>query len=308
MAFRLDQPQKWRRLGRFFHVDQLTELMHSHAAVPFAERISGDIYRVYFSSRDRHMRARTYSLVLDINQPDIILEIDVAPFIDLGARGAFDDDGAMISWITPAGPGERLVYYFGWNRGVSVPYRNSIGVIHESAERRTRYPGPTIDRTLTEPHFCSSPAVLNDDGLYRAYYLACVEWVPYGDGVRHRYHLRYAESDDGLYWRRDGTVAIDFKDKSEYAISRPSVLKTAAGYAMWYPVRGDKYRIGYAYSDDGVRWTRRDDLQGLQPAGSGWDGGEVTYPHVIQHEGETYMFYNGEGYGKTGLGLAILNH
>ena len=31
----------------------------------------------------------------------------------------------------------------------------------------------------------------------------------------------------------------------------------------------------------------------------------IAYPHVIKHKGKKYMFYNGNNYGKEGIGLAI---
>jgi hypothetical protein len=32
----------------------------------------------------------------------------------------------------------------------------------------------------------------------------------------------------------------------------------------------------------------------------------VEYPWVFRHEGATYMLYNGNGYGRTGFGIAVL--
>ncbi len=32
----------------------------------------------------------------------------------------------------------------------------------------------------------------------------------------------------------------------------------------------------------------------------------IEYAHVFDHAGTRYMLYNGNGYGKTGVGLATL--
>jgi hypothetical protein len=32
----------------------------------------------------------------------------------------------------------------------------------------------------------------------------------------------------------------------------------------------------------------------------------IEYPFVFDHKGQRYMLYNGNDYGKTGFGLAIL--
>ena len=60
-------------------------------------------------------------------------------------------------------------------------------------------------------------------GGWRMWYLSGLAWERDGAGLRHRYHIKYAASADGIHWQRDGTVCIDFRDASEYAISRPSV-------------------------------------------------------------------------------------
>jgi hypothetical protein len=118
--------------------------------------------------------------------------------------------------------------------------------------------------------------------------------------------IKYAESMDGMIWQRTGTIAIDFKSAEEYAISKPCVLKENGRYKMWYSYRGTAYRIGYAESEDGIHWTRMDDQVGIDVSESGWDSDMIEYPHVFDHQGRRYMLYNGNEYGRTGFGLAIL--
>ena len=78
---------------------------------------------------------------------------------------------------------------------------------------------------------------------------------------------------------------------------------------MFYSFRkgdGGRYRIGYAESDDAFTWDRRDEQAGIDVSPSGWDSDMVCYPYVFDHNGNRYMLYNGNGYGRTGFGLAIL--
>jgi hypothetical protein len=56
---------------------------------------------------------------------------------------------------------------------------------------------------------------------------------------------------------------------------------------------------------DGITWTRADEIGGLLPSGEGWDSDMVEYPCLIDHCGRRYMLYNGNDYGKTGVGLAV---
>ena len=118
--------------------------------------------------------------------------------------------------------------------------------------------------------------------------------------------IKYAESNDGISWKRDGRIALNFKNDQEYAMSRPFVIKESGIYKMWYSYRGDAYRIGYAESSDAIQWNRKDELVGIDVSAGDWDSETVEYPFLFDHKGQRYMFYNGNAYGKTGFGLAVL--
>lgn len=298
---------KWKKLGLVYCPLGEETWLHSHAAVPIAEHIDGDLFRVYFSSRDASNRSFTGYVVIDINRPGKIVERSSEPVLVPGGLGEFDDSGAMATWLSEYG-GKKYLYYIGWNLGVTVPFRNSIGVAIGVAdgtfERLT--PGPIVDRTMHEPHFAASCCVLPGEDGWRMWYLSCTGWRMRSGKPEHRYHIKYAESDDGVIWRRNGIVAIDYAGDSEYAISRPSVIRDADRWRMWYSYRGDRYRIGYAESDDGRQWRRSDNDAGIDVSEEGWDSEMVEYPFVFDHQGVRYMLYNGNGYGRTGFGLAVM--
>jgi hypothetical protein len=138
------------------------------------------------------------------------------------------------------------------------------------------------------------------------WYISGVKWEREGGNPKHYYHIKYAESRDGYEWKRKGLVCIDFKSKEEYAIARPCVIKEKGYYEMWYSYRGENYKMGYAKSKDGLRWERKDEEAGIDVSESGWDSEMIEYPFVFDHKGERYMLYNGNGFGKTGIGLAVL--
>jgi hypothetical protein len=87
-------------------------------------------------------------------------------------------------------------------------------------------------------------------------------------------------------------------------------------YRMWYCFRGSvdyrtskeqSYRLGYAESTDGFNWTRKDDLVGIERSAEGWDSVMMEYPFVYERKGRKYMLYNGNGFGETGFGYAVLD-
>lgn len=305
--------QVWKKLGKVFEPENNFDWMLTHASVPFVGRISGNSIKVFFSSRNSNQESSIGSVEFDINTLEVS-NISKTPVLSKGELGCFDDSGVMGSCIINTGKIERM-YYIGWNLGVTVPFRNSIGIA-ESQDGGNTFEkpcaGPIIDRTKDEPHFVASNCVIYDEGLYKIWYLSCTGWFhDESNRIMHRYHIKYAESSDGIEWCREGLVAIDFLDDYEYAISVPRVIKDPGGlYRMWFSSRATKeiptYRIRYAESSDGITWIRKDEEVGIDVSVDGWDSKMICYPFVFDHKDQRYMLYNGNGYGKTGFGLAVL--
>jgi hypothetical protein len=308
----------WIKKGLIFKPDNNYAWMVSHAQVPLADKISEDVIRIYFGTRDKRNRTVTTYLEVEADNPQDILYIHDKPVLGLGELGCFDDSGAMPSWIVNH-EGAKYLYYTGWDVGTTVPYRNSIGlaISKDGGQTFSRlYNGPIIDRIHTEPHFCAQPTVMIESGIWRMWYLSCVKWEVYNGKPEPYYHMKYAESGDGFNWDRRGVVCIDFKSSDEAGIVRPSVIKEGGLYRMWYSYRGIKdyrtdkehsYRIGYAESFDGINWTRKDEVVGIDVSEDGWDSVMTAYPYVYEHKGRKYMLYNGNGFGRSGFGYAILD-
>ena len=231
--------------------------------------------------------------------------VSADPALDLGSLGAFDDAGVTSSWIVKAHGREHL-YYTGWALGVSVPFYFHVGVAARTGDGPFVRPSsaPLLDRDAVDPYLTASPCILIENGTWRMWYVSGVRWVVADGEVRHYYHIKYAESHDGVSWRRQGTVCIDFAP-GEFAIARPCVVKDPDCYRMWYSYRGSRYRIGYAESKDGISWVRKDDAAGIEPSSEGWDSEMIEYPFVFDHDGQRFMLYNGNGYGRSGFGVAV---
>ena len=75
---------------------------------------------------------------------------------------------------------------------------------------------------------------------------------------------------------------------------------------MFYARRYSRYRLGRAFSQDGHYWSRDDTAFPFIGEEQEWEAREQTYPSFFSVKGETYMLYNGAGYGRSGFGLAIL--
>ena len=126
----------------------------------------------------------------------------------------------------------------------------------------------------TDPISLSYPWVLNNyDSNYVMWYGSTKTWDAGNKEMIHT--INYASSDDGHNWIRHG-LALPYKIGVIQAFSHPTIeldLKNKC----------------------------------LDTSSVGWDSEMVEYPFVFDHAAKRYMLYNGNGYGKTGFGLAVLS-
>jgi hypothetical protein len=269
------------------------------------EPVEDGLWNLYVSLRDAEGRARIGRTRLLLGPPPQILPLDPDPILDLGEVGTFDDSGVVTSCLLAEGH-RRYLLYTGWSLGRTVPFYLAAGVaVSESAgpfRRRSR--APALGRSDSEPFGTASPFVLCERDRWRMWYVAGTGWTRAGSKPEPRYDIRYAESADGLTWDRSHGVCLAHA-ADEHAFGRPWIVRDADRYRMWFAVRGHRYRIESAESPDGITWTRTGALGGLLPAAEGWDSEMTEYPCVLDHQGRRYMLYNGNDYGRTGLGLAV---
>ena len=296
----------WRRLGLLPLDTSRAPWAATHAALPVVEPIDANRFAVYLSLRDGDGRARIGRCTLTMSDAPALDALEGDPVLDIGPLGAFDDSGVTSSCLVTVGR-DRFLYYTGWSRGVTVPFYLAASVaISENGGPFERWsPAPLLERNAVDPFLTASPFVLIGHGRWRMWYVSATEWRDTAAGPRHYYHIRYAESADGVSWQRDGHVAVDYATEDEHAFARPWVVRDADAYRMWFAVRGDRYRIAAAESHDGLTWNRSDTL-GLNAGGSPWESEMVEYPCVFDWNGRRYMLYNGNDYGRTGVGLAVL--
>lgn len=302
---------KWRKLGKVFCASGENEWMLTGGRAPVPLHLEGDVYRIYFGSYDQLGRGRIFSLEINLEHPLEYHNLLSRPAVDLGATGYFDDNGIIPSDVLRV---ENKVYLY--TIGFSVKNRilfdaaSGLAISEDGGLNFKKLNGPVIDRGVDDPCFAASPTVMKENDRWRMWYVSCDHWQPMEGGHRHFYNIKHRTSSDGIYWDNHASVCIDYANEHEYAISRPSVIRQNGRYKMWYSFRAQPnvptYRIGYAESADGISWSRMDDLAGIDVSANGWDAEMICYPYVFEHKGCLYMLYNGNGYGKTGFGLAVL--
>jgi hypothetical protein len=300
--------QVWRRLGHVYNSPGTASWAATHAAYPTPLPLGGGIVRVYFSPRDRENRGciAALDLALDGDRYAIVKQPE-APLLLPGERGAFDDSGVTVGCVVPHGD-QILVYYLGWSLSVTVPFRNFIGLAIQDATGgtlRRASEAPVLERSAVDPYSLGYPWVRREKAGWRMWYGSHLRWGKQGHEMIHV--IKQAVSGDGRHWQCDGHVAIPLVGEPEYAVSRPCVIRDNSLYRMWYSRRTPDYQLGYAESRDGEIWERADHVPVLTGAVADWETETVEYATVFDHGGCRYMLYNGNGYGRTGFGLAILD-
>ena len=216
---------KWRKLGHIFTPSNEYDWMRSHAAQPFAVKRGGNIVRIYFSTRDEANRSSIGWVEIDITLPQNILGISSRPALTPGSIGCFDDSGASIGCIIRRDD-KLWLYYMGWNLGVTVPWRNTIGlaISEDQGDTFERVSlAPIMDRSRVDLYTLSYPWVIEENGALRMWYGSSLAW---GAQEADMYHMiKSAHSTDGIEWVRDGNVVLTSDDEAEYAFARPSVLR-----------------------------------------------------------------------------------
>jgi hypothetical protein len=310
---------KWQKLGLIWTPNGEVDWAHTHATLPVVRTLSNDRWGVYVSCRDALGKSRVGRLTLDVSGlPEAIprvVEFEPNPILSLGAPGAFDDSGVMPAWLLEHGDEQRM-YYIGWNVRGLIPYHVSIGlaVSRDGGESFQRVSaGPVLDRSFREPYFTTTPCVLQEQDRWRMWYASGRGWREIDGKWEPAYHVNYAESADGISWNPAMASCIDAGE--DFAVCRPAVFKRGAGYGMLYSYRyltqyrtdpALAYRLGYAESPDGVAWQRKDDEAGIERSAEGWDAEMIEYCLLHEHRGQTYLLYNGNGFGRSGFGIAKL--
>lgn len=285
----------------------MTHLMHSHASAPVPYFKDDGELRIFFSTRDHHNYSHTAFIDVDPDNMQKIIKISLDPVLSPGKPGRFDDCGTSVSCLCNINE-KTYMYYVGWTKSVTLPFLTFLGLSCLNSEKdcAQRYMEvPLLDRRNDFPDSVGYASIIKTNKVYKMWYEQSNGWNPKSQSWD--FSINHATSLDGLNWERHSKSCLK-KRGDETILARPSVIKDLENYKMWYCYKSKNinYRIGYAESNDGLNWDRKDAEAGISVSDSGWDNEQLCYPYVFDHKNERYMLYNGNGYGKTGIGLAKL--
>lgn len=301
----------WKKIGLVYSSNSYKSELRVSSGLTPEPLVCGDVIRVYYSARDSLGRGRIYFAEFDPENSCSILRVSEKPCMDLGHKGEFDDNGHILGSVEHLKAGGIRMYYVGFH----LPRGEKFHAFTGAAESVN---GRDFER-LTD-HFVEGKAMRN--GSIGAVHTSFVEeggrryWYACGDGwqvINHKefpkYHIKtsYFDQGDG-----ENTEALDFDcilpSGEEYRIGRPKVYRTSKGKYVMYmtfgTIDGLRYEPALAVSDDGIQWTRRDDLLGISLSSQGWDSVHLCYPALAFYKDKVFMFYNGNNMGEDGFGVA----
>ena len=314
---------KWTKLGNIFNPsehDSFNEYV-GYAQYPHA-LVYDDFVRIYFAIRKQSENGKYLSYIQFIDMDKDLKKIinkSNKTVVELGKIGCFDEHG-VFPMNAVRYKNKIYGYTFGVSRKESVVLESSIGLVISDDDGLTYKRignGPVLTSSINEPFVLGTPNVQIIDNVFHMWYLYGIEWKIFKENTipERIYKLGHATSTDGINWTKEGRqiIADKFEEESQ---ANPTVIQINNRYHMFFCYRqsfdfrknkGKSYRIGYAYSDDLINWTRDDDKAGIDVKEGDWDSEMICYPNIFKFNENIYMIYNGNEFGKFGIGLARLD-
>lgn len=315
---------KWHKVGRIFNPK---DYQLPNGCVEFAQSpqvlMFDDFVRIYFSTRalDKNGKFLSHIAFVDMSKNlQNIIRISNQSVISLGGLGCFDEHGIFPMNVVRYGD---LVYGYtcGWNRRVSVSVDTAIGLAISRDNGLTFQrlgDGPVLAASLHEPYLVGDGFIKIIGDTFHMWYIFGTKWQKYLSEIPpdRTYKIGHAMSKDGIVWvKEEGRQIIPDKLGVDESQALPTVIEIAGRYHIFFcyrqsfDFRNDKdrgYRIGHAWSDDLVNWTRKDDNPLLEGTPGEWDSDMQCYPHVFECDDNICLLYNGNKFGCEGFGLAKL--
>ena len=294
----------WEKLGLIYEPSSEHPLLFSHATNPLPVYLKDNIFRIFYSARNRDNKSSVSYIDFDIEKLQVIY-IHPEPVFTFGDEKSFYSHGVSIGNCYTDGI-NNYILFMGWQQPANQHWFGEIGRLQLSENKFLKLNPeiPFLKLDSDDPISLSYPFVLFHENIYKMWYGSTIDWHSENGEMVHV--IKFATSSDGVHWNKKGT-AIPFQIGVAQAFSRPTVLFDEEGFHMWYSYRsgsGIPYRIGYAVSKDGLTWENKINEVGIDVSAAGWDSEMICYPFVFDFKGRRFMLYNGNGYGKNGFGLA----
>ncbi|MBR9653346.1 hypothetical protein [Thalassovita aquimarina] len=298
----------WHRKGLF--VTPQGDGWHSHAQIPTVLPLSDRLWRIYFGARDAANRSRVMAVDVDPVCDMAIRQWHNAPLLAASGPGRFYCDGNAPSSILQE-TDRYLLYFTGIQQTPGAAYNTRIGLARgDDGLRFSVLPYPVSVTTNDDQSFVSVPFVLPVGDGYRMWYV-----TGYGSPEDFRYSIRTCASDDPHIWA-SGSVPAVVPHGLYAALTRPWVTDWRGQRRLWFSERGDDFRKGGSHpyrlswcpiDERGIASGPATPVAYANPPRPGdFDDWMQAYAAVMPHGDRLIMVYNGNEFGRDGIGWAVL--
>jgi beta-1,2-mannobiose phosphorylase / 1,2-beta-oligomannan phosphorylase len=260
-------------------------------------------YQMWFTSFTFNTSRFSISAAVSPNGTDWYL-YGKNPVLRAGVQGSFDAEGSSAPKIIKTA-GQYFLYYTGVNAG---KYQIG-GAVSPDGRTWEKFgnnpvltPGGVNEWDSRIVGWCE---VLQKDGIFYMWYN--------GAAGNHWEGIGLATSFDGIHWTKYADNPVFVKSASgwdSYEVATPTVVVVNNMFYMFYqgyPAPGPTW-FGWAYSQDGIVWTRGATHSVLTP-GTGWDATLGT-ADVVYRDHRFHLWYSGRssatGYWQIGYASADL--
>ena len=298
---------KWKKKGVLFCPNNESDWANNSALQPTPILLDERTLRIYLGFRSTQGVSRVGFVDVNPDNPSEVLNVCDSPALDIGTAGCFDESGVVPCAVFEE-DGKVYLYYAGYQLGQKIRFTvfGGLAVSHDGGTVFERVKQtPVVDRTNKELFFRVIHTIIKEDGKYKVWYGGGSRFLQGKDKTLPCYDIRYMESDSPFRFPEDFTVALGTAP-DEYRVGRPYVFKENGLYKMFFGASSEDvpYELSYAESKDGMSWIRKNDDVGIEASDQDWDSQMTAYPAVIHYKDKAYMFYNGNDYGRTGVGYA----
>ncbi|HRF73175.1 MAG TPA: hypothetical protein PL117_10415 [Accumulibacter sp.] len=316
---------RWNKLGKIFDP---THYKLPNDCVQFAQApqalVFDDFVRVYFSTRavdPGNGKYLSHIAFVDLRKNlREVIRVSDKTVIPLGGLGCFDEHGIFPMSVMRHGDAV-YAYTCGWNRRVSVSVDTAIGLAISRDDGLTFErigDGPVLAASLHEPCLVGDGFVKLIGGVFHMWYIFGTGWKKFAadEAPDRTYKIGHAVSSDGVEWvKEEARQIIANRLGADESQALPTVIEIDGRQHMFFCYRHSSdfrknkeraYRIGHAWSDDLLNWTRDDEEPLIDVTPGDWDAEMLCYPHAFECDGAVYLLYNGNEFGRHGFGLAVL--
>ncbi len=305
----------YKKIGRISFPNQNGWSKHGFMT-PTPLMITDNVIRVYGGVRDDQGISRIAFFDVHEDEPLKIINSSFKPVLDLGDSGMFDDNGVILGDVIRISEKVVYMYYVGFQLCKKAKFiaLSGLAISNDNGLTFQRYTKAPILGRFDQAEFISAIHSIfynHKEKEYYAYVSCGDSWETINNVQYPRYKCFLLKSIDGIAFDTKSAINIVSPINKEYRIGRPRISCLSDGS---YELRTTSDTLDKNYSSqlflstNGVDFERQQLEEIPKSKAPDWDSEMVCYPSKITTtSGYTYIFYNGNGMGMTGTGVAVLD-